>query len=114
MEKQREMEAEAIFRKRGISKKKAPTKEEFIQDELHRVDWEFLRTEEEKFQEYKEKRTRVEATMRKLGKGDHSSEGPRCLSPTRAMTRKSTITLSSPSLSPSASKTKLKRSPTVR
>ena len=114
MEKQREMEAEAIFRKRGIKKKKAPTKEEFFQDELHRVDWEFLRTKEEKHQEYKVKRARVEANMRKHGKGDHSSEGLKCLSPSRVLTRKSTITLSSPSLSPSGSRTKLKRSPTLR
>ena len=89
-----------IFRKRGTNKKKPPTKEEFFKDELHRVDWEFLRTEEEKYQEYKEKRARVEASMKKLGNRDHGSEGPGCLSPTRTLTKKSTLTLSSPSLSP--------------
>ena len=45
MQKHRENEAETILRKRGIANERVQTKEEFIKDELHRVSWEFLKTE---------------------------------------------------------------------
>ena len=42
MQKTREIEAEAIMRKRGLMKPEMPTKEEFFKDENHRVSWDFL------------------------------------------------------------------------
>ena len=65
MAKTREVEAIAIKRKRGLIIEKEPTKEEFFKDEMHRVSWEFLLTEEERNEKHEEKKQRILSITRK-------------------------------------------------